>query len=106
MDWYVINLTLGLFTRKTFLVCYNSRTPRTILNEIKWKEGCDIRKAEIWYVHRGALNDTRIIGGREILELGRSFFRTESASIPYHRIFKIEYDGEVVFNRRKRVENE
>jgi len=84
---------------------FNSRTPRTILNEMKWKEGCDIVKAEIWYVHRGALDDTMIIRGGDILELGRSFFRTESASIPYHRIFKIAYDGDVVFMRRKREEN-
>lgn len=38
--------------------------PREILNELKWKKGCDISLSEIWYVHRGAPNDTMIIPGR------------------------------------------
>lgn len=74
-------------------------SPRNILNELKWKESFDLDKAEIWYVHRGALNDTKIISGREVVKLGRSFIETPSAMIPYHRVFKIVYEGEVVFKR-------
>jgi len=73
--------------------------PRKVLNELKWREGFDLDKAEIWYVHRGAPNDTKIIPGEEILELGKSFMHTTTAMIPYHRIFKIVYEEEVVFNR-------
>ena len=73
--------------------------PRKILNEFKWKEGFDLHKAEIWYVHRGAPNDTKIISGNEIVKIGRSFMETRSAMIPYHRVFKIVYKGEVVFKR-------
>ena len=73
--------------------------PRNILNELKWKEGFNLDKAEIWYVHRGAINDTKIISGEEIAKLGRSFIETKSAMIPYHRVFKIIYNGEVIFNR-------
>ena len=73
--------------------------PRNILNELKWKEGFNLDKAEIWYVHRGAINDTKIISGQEIAKLGRSFIETKSAMIPYHRVFKIIYNGEVIFNR-------
>ena len=73
--------------------------PRNILNELKWKKGFNLDKAEIWYVHRGAINDTKIISGQEIAKLGRSFIETKSAMIPYHRVFKIIYNGEVIFNR-------
>jgi hypothetical protein len=73
--------------------------PRNILNELKWKEGFDLDNAEIWYIHRGATNDTKIISGQEIAKLGRSFIETRSAMIPYHRVFKIVYEGEVVFKR-------
>lgn len=75
--------------------------PRDVLNELKWRDDRDLSKAEIWYVHRGAPNDTRIISGKEILDLERSFMIIEEASIPYHRIFKILYEGKVIFERGK-----
>ena len=56
-------------------------------------------KAEIWYVHRGAPNNTKIISGNEILSIDRSFIETTTAMIPYHRIFKIVYKGEIIFKR-------
>ena len=70
---------------------------RDILNEIKWTK--DLKKAEIWYIHRGAPNDTQIISGSEVMSIGKSFMDTTTASIPYHRIFKIVYDGQVIFER-------
>ncbi|MFW6121340.1 MAG: DUF504 domain-containing protein [Petrotogales bacterium] len=70
---------------------------RDILNEIKWTK--DLGKAEIWYIHRGAPNDTKIISGQDIVNIGKSFFDTATASIPYHRVFKIIYEGEIVFER-------
>jgi len=72
---------------------------RDILNELKWKQDSDLEKAEIWYVHRGAQNDTKIISGKEIVSLGKSFMQTTTAMIPYHRIFKIICTGEVIFKR-------
>jgi uncharacterized protein (UPF0248 family) len=75
------------------------KNPRIILNELKWKKDCDLDLAEIWYVHRGAPNDTKIISGKEILKLGRSFMETSSAMIPYHRILKIIYKKEIIFKR-------
>ncbi len=75
-------------------------TPRKILNELKWREDRDLSKAEIWYVHRGAPDDAMIIAGSAIRELGSSFFRTEEATIPYHRIFKIMYEKAVLFERK------
>lgn len=77
----------------------NKNNPRKILNELKWRQEFDLDKVEIWYVHRGALNDTRIISGKEVLQLERSFMQTVTAMIPYHRIFKIVYENEVIFER-------
>ncbi len=76
--------------------------PREILNELKWREDRDLSKAEIWYIHRGAPNDTKIFSGNEILNLERSFMVLEEASIPYHRIFRIIYEGDVIFERKKK----
>ena len=71
---------------------------RDLFNEIKWTK--DLEKTEIWYVHRGAPNDTKILPGKDIVTIGKSFFDTATASIPYHRIFKIVYEGKIVFERR------
>ena len=73
--------------------------PRYILNKLKWKES-DLVSSEIWYIHRGDPNDTRIISGKDVVELDRSFMHTTSASIPYHRILKIVYKGKNVFKRK------
>jgi len=70
---------------------------RDILNEIKWTR--DLEKAEIWYVHRGAPNNTRILYGKDIVKIEKSFVDTHTASIPFHRIFKIIYEDEILFER-------
>jgi uncharacterized protein (UPF0248 family) len=75
--------------------------PRNILNKLRWKQDCDLKKAEIWYVHRGAPNNTRIIWGKDIIELEKSFMKTTDAMIPYHRIYKILYDDQIIFERIK-----
>ena len=72
---------------------------RILLNEIKWTK--DFSRVEIWYRHRGAPNDTMVITGSEIISIDRSFLETTSASIPFHRILKIRYDGEVLFDRAR-----
>jgi len=72
---------------------------RNILNELKWRKKFDLDKAEIWYVHRGAPNNTKIIYGNEILSIEKSFIETTTSMIPYHRIFKIIYKGEIIFKR-------
>ena len=73
--------------------------PRDVLNKLKWHKKYSLDDAEIWYVHRGAPHDTMIISGKDIVELGRSFMKTTTAMIPYHRVFKIVYDNKVVFER-------
>ena len=73
--------------------------PRDILNELKWKQDCDLNQAEIWYIHRGAPNDTKIMSGKDIIKLNKSFIQTSTAMIPYHRVFKILYEKKVIFER-------
>ena len=73
--------------------------PREILNKLKWKKDYSFDQVEIWYVHRGAPNDTKIIYGKDIIKLDRSFMETTSAVIPYHRIFKIIYEKKIIFKR-------
>ena len=73
--------------------------PKEILNKLKWDKDYKIELAEIWYVHRGAQNDTKIVSGKDIIKLGRSFMHTIDAAIPYHRIFKIVYNKKIIFKR-------
>ena len=47
---------------------------KDILNELKWYPAKDLENAEIWYIHRGVKNDTKIILGSDILNLGNSFY--------------------------------
>jgi len=76
--------------------------PREILNKLKWEEDSDLSEAEITYVHRGAPGDRITIGGDEIVELERSFFVTQEAKIPYHRITEIRYRGHVLYEVEKK----
>ncbi len=76
-----------------------SETPRDVLNELKWRHEKSLEEAEIYYVHRGAPGDFRTMMGSEVEDLGRSFIKCEESHIPYHRVFKIEYEGEVIFER-------
>lgn len=81
--------------------------PREVLNELKWREGYDLAEAAIWYVHRGAPGDARIVRGDQVERLGTSFLELASdeapgrhASIPYHRVFRIDYEGRPLWVRR------
>lgn len=75
--------------------------PREVLTRLRWTEGESLDEAIVHYVHRGAPGDMAIIKGSEIRELGRGFFETADATIPYHRIRKIEYRGRVIFDRTR-----
>jgi len=75
--------------------------PRKVLNRLRWKVGESLAEAVIWYVHRGAPGDVLKITSRDITSLGRGFFDTADATIPYHRILRIDYRGETLFMRRE-----
>ncbi|KYK25516.1 MAG: hypothetical protein AYK23_03555 [Candidatus Proteinoplasmatales archaeon SG8-5] len=75
---------------------------KEVLSELKWRNDRDLDNAIIHYVHRGAPNDEKAVPGIDIQGLESSFFATSEAMIPYHRIIRIEYDGEVIFERSRR----
>jgi uncharacterized protein (UPF0248 family) len=43
----------------------------------------------------------KTISGREIVNIGTSFLSLNEAEIPHHRIVKILYEGEVLFEGKK-----
>jgi hypothetical protein len=75
---------------------------KDVLSELKWRNDRDLDDAIIHYVHRGAPNDVKAVPGSEIQDLESSFFSTFEAMIPYHRIFRIDYQDSVIFERSKR----
>ncbi len=78
-------------------------TARDILNRLKWKEGESIGEALVFYVHRGAPGDSKAISGDEIVKLEKFCFELGTGTcIPYHRVYKITYRGETVFERYKK----
>ena len=72
---------------------------RDILNEIKWTK--ELANVRLWYIHRGAPNDTMVLLGSDIVNIGKSYVETKNASIPYHRIILVKYDQQVLFERSK-----
>ena len=73
--------------------------PRDVLNKIKRDKNYDFNFIQIWYVHRGVPNNTKIITGKDVLEIQKTFIKTVSAMIPMHRIFKIKYNEITIFER-------
>ena len=61
----------------------------------------DLSKVKLWFIHRGAPNDIKIISGDSILSVEKTFLETNDAMIPHHRIFKITYENEIIFKRRE-----
>jgi len=74
--------------------------PRDVLNRLRWTDGESLDDATIWYVHRGAPGDVMKVQGSRISRLGRGFFETDEATVPYHRILRIDYHGKTLFLRR------
>lgn len=69
------------------------RFPRDLLLKRKWT-GKGLDDVIIFLVSRGAGSGRKVIKGREIEHLGRSFMELEDGNrIPYHRIIHILYDG-------------
>lgn len=77
-------------------------TPRDILNGLKWRYGA-LDEAVVYYVHRGAPDDTGVIPGDRIVDLHRSWIELPgpegNVMIPYHRIFRIDRRETTVWRR-------
>lgn len=81
---------------------FKSKFPRELLNEIKWV--CDgLSKCTIYYINRGSPDDIAIVEGSRIVKIDKAFIVLEGIPyetyIPYHRIVKIEYEDQTVFER-------
>lgn len=74
---------------------------RDILNELKWRKKYIFKDTLIYFIHRGAPNNTKIISGSEVVSIDKTFIKTVDAMIPHHRIFKIRYHQEILFDRKK-----
>jgi uncharacterized protein (UPF0248 family) len=80
---------------------FRSKHPRDIFNEIKWR--FDLDKCRIYYIHRGAPVDMRIVEGSMIKNIEKSFLVLEGTAvdvyIPYHRITRIDFNDHIIFER-------
>ena len=80
---------------------FRSKHPRDIFNEIKWR--FDLSRCKIYYIHRGAPGNVKIVEGSAIRNIDRSFLVLEGVMedvyIPYHRIFRIEFNNHIIFER-------
>lgn len=79
-------------------------SPRDALNKLKWQLRA-LDDAQIEYLHRGAPNDTRVVAGRDVRDVGSWAFVTgegaHEATIPYHRVRRITLHGDVVWERAR-----
>lgn len=73
-----------------------------ILLEYWWRRDKDFSKIRVFYIHRGVKGDIKVIGGKDIQRINKSFMYLKEAQIPLHRIIKIEYDGREIFKKRFR----
>jgi len=82
---------------------FRSKHPRLLLNEIKWR--FDLKRCRVYYIHRGAPGDVKMVEGRAIRAVDRAFLILEGQPhevyIPYHRIVRIEFDDHTIFDRPK-----
>lgn len=76
-------------------------SPRDVLNKLRWKEGESLADATIFYVSRGSPDDSASADGSEVKSIEAFGFELESGTfIPYHRVYKIDYRGETIFDRQ------
>lgn len=77
------------------------RTSHAIILRLRHDPQYDFSKVSIEYVNRGAPNDRSIVQGDGISKLEKGGMEIESKKgstfIPYHRIRRIAYDGETMW---------
>jgi len=77
------------------------RTSHAILLRLRHDPQYDFSKAIVEYVNRGAPGDRSTVRGDRILKLEQGWMEIESEKgstfIPYHRIRRIDYDSETMW---------
>ncbi len=73
------------------------------LGRLKWVGG--LEDCEIVILHRGAPEDRKIIPGKDVTEIKKSYFYYRNISgdretrIPMHRVLEIRLKGKVIWKR-------
>jgi hypothetical protein len=79
------------------------RTSHELLLKLKYDPRYIFGEVEVFFVDRGAPGDMSHIGGQEIRALDSYYFEIETEQgvkyIPYHRLRRIRYSGETVWER-------
>jgi uncharacterized protein len=79
------------------------RTSHMILLKCWHDARYEFLKIQVWYVDRGAPGDISFVEGREIQMLDAYYFiilsESGAKSVPYHRIRKIVYNGETLWEQ-------
>lgn len=75
------------------------KNARDVLNELKWSDNRSLSGVKVFYVHRGAPGDFKVLEGEDIVDLGRSFITHKEGKIPYHRVFKISKKDKTYLSR-------
>ncbi len=79
------------------------RTSHAILLRLRHDPQYDFNRASVEYVNRGAPGDRSTVQGDHILKLEQGGMEIESEQgtkfIPYHRIRRIAYDGEAMWEK-------
>ncbi len=80
-----------------------------VLNRLKWVGG--LEECEIVILHRGAPGDRKVIPGKNVTEIKKSYFHyNEDGSgrethIPLHRILEIRLGKNIIWKRPETVRN-
>ena len=74
------------------------------LGRLKWVGG--LEDCEIVILHRGAPEDRKIISGKDVTEIKKSYFYYKDGKnhgtetrIPMHRILEVKLKGKIVWKR-------
>jgi uncharacterized protein (UPF0248 family) len=70
------------------------------LSRLKWVGG--LEECEIVILHRGAPGDRKVIPGKKVTEIKKSYFYYRNGSetcIPLHRILEVRLEGKVIWKR-------
>ena len=70
---------------------------RGLLNKMKWHSNCHFGKVKVWFISRGAPGDIDCVLGADIIALKPRVFQTAEKTIPYHRVLRIDYGGQTIF---------
>ncbi len=76
------------------------QTAREVLNEFRWRADRDFARVRIEYADRRQPEGFVVIRGPDVVAVERRYFMTATSRLPFYKILRIRYGGELVFERR------